>query len=313
MTRPPDEPELAHLLARCTFPPPGAPVTAAFSGGPDSTALLVLAVAAGCSVSAMHIDHGLRASSAADALAAVELARTIGVPCRVVRVDVEHGSNLEARARTARRRALPAGALTAHTADDRAATLLVNLLRGAGADGLSAMGPSPSRPILALRRTETVALCERRGLRPLDDPSNADPRFVRNRVRHELLPLLADIAGRDVVPLLGRTAAVLADDAALAEAQVEGLDAADARALAASSPALARRVVRRWLTGVVDGASGYPPDAATVDKVLQVARGERSACEITGGHRVERHRQRLRIVEPGEVVSPDGMSAGSGT
>ena len=201
------------------------------------------------------------------------------------------GPNLEARARDARRSALPAGTLTGHTADDRAATLLINLLRGAGADGLSAMGPSPTRPILALRRVETLAVCSAHGLRPLRDPSNTDPRFVRNRVRDELLPLLDDIAGRDIVPLLLRTATVLADDAALAEAQVDGLDAADASALAAASPAIARRVVRRWLTGVVDGASGYPPDAATVERVLEVARGERRACEITGGHRVERHRR----------------------
>ena len=142
------------------------------------------------------------------------LAAEVGVPCSVVPVAVGDGPNLEARARAARRAALPADALTGHTADDRAATLLVNLLRGAGADGLAAMGPAPTRPILDLRRAETLALCATHGLRPVVDPSNADPRFVRNRVRDELLPLLDDIAGRDVVPLLVRTAGLLADDAA---------------------------------------------------------------------------------------------------
>ncbi len=204
----------------------------------------------------------------------------------------------------------PPDALTGHTADDRAATLLVNLLRGSGGDGLAAMGPAPTRPILALRRSETVALCRARGLQPVQDPTNTDRRFVRNRVRDELLPLMADIAGRDVVPLLVRTATLLADDVALADAQATGLDATDARELAAMAPPLARRVVRRWLTGVVDAGSGYPPDAATVERVLQVAAGAQRACEITGGHRVERHRQRLRIVGPGALVSPDGMTSG---
>lgn len=282
----------------------------AFSGGPDSTALLVLAVAAGCDVTAIHVDHGLRATSRDEADAASEQAAVLGVPCTVRRVELADGPNLEARARDARRRVLPAGALTGHTADDRAATLLVNLLRGAGADGLTAMGPALTRPILDLRRAETVALCAARGLQPVVDPSNADPRFVRNRVRDELVPLMAAIAGRDVVPLLVRTATVLADDAALARSQAAGLDATDARALASWSPPLARRVLRQWLTGVVGGGPAYPPDAATVERVLQVATGERRACEIPGGLRVERHRQRLRIVGAGAVGSHDGMTSG---
>lgn len=306
MSRPLD---LDALLVRCAFPPPGSPVVCAYSGGPDSTALLVLAVTAGCDVRAVHVDHGLRPTSGAEAAAAVELAARIGVPCDVVAVEVGDGPNLEARARDARRAVLPPDALTGHTADDRAATLLVNLLRGAGADGLAALGPAPTRPILDLRRAETAAVCAGRGLRPVHDPSNTDPRFVRNRVQHELLPLMADIAGRDVVPLLVRTASMLADDAALADAQSAGIDATDARALAACSPPLARRVLRRWLTGVGGGAGGYPPDAAAVERVLEVATGRRRACEIAGGVRVERHRQRLRIVAPGALGSLDGMAS----
>jgi tRNA(Ile)-lysidine synthase len=301
--------DAAALLARCAFPPAGSAVVCAFSGGPDSTALLVLAVEAGCEVTAVHVDHGLRATSATEAAAASALAASLDVPCTVRRVELSDGPNLEARARAARRRVLPAGALTGHTADDRAATLLVNLLRGAGTDGLTAMGPAPTRPLLELRRDETVALCAARGLQPVADPTNGDPRFVRNRVRHELLPLMAAIAGRDVVPLLVRTATVVADDAALARSQAAGLDATDARALATWAPPLARRVVRQWLTGV--GGGGYPPDAATVERVLQVASGERRACEISGGIRVERHRQRLRIVAAGAVVSHDGMTSGT--
>jgi tRNA(Ile)-lysidine synthase len=306
MSRPLD---VDALLARCAFPPAGSPVVCAFSGGPDSTALLVLAVASGCVPRAVHVDHGLRATSSDEAAASVALAAAIGVPCDVVSVAVGDGPNLEARARDARRSVLPAGALTGHTADDRAATLLVNLLRGAGADGLAALGPSPTRPILELRRADTAAVCGAVGLRPISDPSNADPRFVRNRVRDELLPLMADIAGRDVVPLLVRTAGVLADDAALADAQAAGLDATDARALAECSPALARRVLHRWLTGATGESNGYPPDAATVERVLEVARGRHRACEIAGGHRVERHRQRLRIVAPPALASLDGMAS----
>jgi tRNA(Ile)-lysidine synthase len=268
--------------------------------------LLVLALAAGCRARAVHVDHGMRRESGADARAATALAERLGVRCDVVAVDVPAGANLEARARAARHAALPSGALTGHTADDRAETILINVLRGTGIDGLTALGPAPTRPILALRRSETRALCAARGLEPVDDGSNDDGRFVRNRIRAELLPLMSDIARRDVVPLLERMATVLADDAALAVAAAVTVDPTDARALAAAPPALARRSIRTWLLTATPG--GYPPDRASVERVRQVASGERLACEIAGGIRVERHRQRLRVVAPRAVVSTDGMA-----
>lgn len=289
---------LAELLVRCSFPPPSTPVVCGFSGGADSLALVALARQAGCLVTARHVDHGLRASSGWEAERAVELGAALGVTVTVHRADVADGPNLEARARDARRCVLGAAALLGHTADDRAETMVINLLRGAGAAGLAAMGPAPTRPILALRRAETRAVCDHLGLRPVADPSNTDPRFVRNRVRHEVLPLLDDVAGRDVVPLLNRTADVLAaDDRARREA-TEGFVTADARVLAALPEDLARHAVRRWLIH-----QGVRADRAGVERVLAVARGTRRACELGRGRRVERHLQRLRIVEPGPVES----------
>jgi len=289
---------LGDLLARCRFPPRGTAVDCAFSGGADSTALVLLAAAAGTTVTAIHVDHGWRPESGVAADDAAGLAARLGVAFRLVRVSVADGPNLEARAREARWSALPAGTLTGHTADDRAETMLINLMRGSGLAGLSAMGPSASRPLLGLRRRETAALCAALGLSPVDDPTNRDRRFVRNRVRAELLPLLADIAGRDIVPMLARTADLLAADLQLVDADASILDPTDARALAAAPPALARRAVRRWLT-----VGGLPPDLASVERVLEVASGEVRACEMAGGRRVERHRQRLRIVDGGPVPS----------
>jgi tRNA(Ile)-lysidine synthase len=279
---------IAELLARCTFPATGA---AAVSGGADSTALLVLAVEAGCDVTAIHVDHGLRAGSAREADHVAALADRFGVPFQAVRVSVDRGANLEARARDARRSVLPVGAMTGHTADDRAETVLLQLLRGAGAHGLASLAPGPSKPILALRRDETRALCRALGVRWLEDPTNADPAFRRNRVRAELLPLLDDVAGRDVSPLLARTASLLEDDDALLDALAEAIDPTDARALVGAPAPLARRAVRRWL------ADGYPPDLATVDRVLAVARGDARATDVGGGRRVRRSSGHL-ILEP---------------
>jgi tRNA(Ile)-lysidine synthase len=129
----------------------------------------------------------------------------------------------------------------------------------------------------------------------VEDPSNADPAHRRNRVRHEVLPLLDRVAERDVAALLARTAALVGDDAALLDDLAAALDPTDAAALAAAPVPLARRAVRRWL---VAAAPPYPPDAATVERVLAVARGEHRATEVGGGRRVARTAGRLRLEAP---------------
>ncbi len=174
--------------------------------------------------------------------------------------------------------------------------MLLNLLRGAGLDGLSALRRSTRRPLLDLRRRETEAVCRGAGLSWFDDPSNADRRFRRNRVRHEVLPLLTSVAERDLVPVLCRQADLLADDADLLAALAADLDPSDAAALAAAPAPLARRAVRRWLQAASD--DGQPPSAAAVDRVLAVARGEVVACEVRGGRRVARTAGRLRLEGP---------------
>jgi tRNA(Ile)-lysidine synthase len=287
-----------RLLGRCSFPAPGTPLDCAVSGGADSLTLLVLATAAGCRVTAWHVDHGLRPGGAAEADLVGAAASGYGAGFRPVRVEVAPGPNLEARARAARRAALPPGVCTGHTADDQAETVLLALLRGAGLDGLGGMG-ADRHPLLGLRRAETVALCRAEGLHPVEDPTNRDPAIRRNRVRHELLPLASAIAERDVVPVLARTAALLRGDAELLDATAGALDPTDARALTGAPPAAARRAVRAWLTAAApSGAPPYPPSAAAVDRVLAVARGDATACQVAGIGRVTRSRQRLRIEPP---------------
>ncbi len=258
------------------------------SGGADSLALLVLAVEAGCDVTAVHVDHGLRAESAGEASVVAAAASRFGARFRAERIEVRPGPNLEARARAARYAVLPPDALTGHTADDQAETVLVNLMRGSGLDGLAGMRAA-GHPLLRLRRAETQALCRELQLAPVDDPTNASPAHRRNRVRHELVPLLDAIAERDVAALMARQATSLRDEADLLDDLAATIDPTDARALAAAPIALARRAVRRWLT------DGYPPDAATVERVLAVARGEATACEAGAGRRVSRSAMRLRL------------------
>lgn len=284
------------LLPRCAFPPPGAALTCAVSGGPDSLALLALAGAAGCDVTAVHVDHALRPGSAAEADVVADAARRFGAAFRAERAPVADGPDLEARARAARRAALPPDHATGHTADDRAETVLLAILRGTGVDGLAALPPGPERPIVGLRRRETEALCGSLGLDPVRDASNDDPRFVRNRVRHEVLPLLADVAGRDVVPLLCRLADLAAADTdLLATLAVDAVpDPTDARAVAAAPGPLAARALRAWLRTATDDEA-HPPDLAAIERVVAVARGGAVATDVGGGLRVARTAGRLRL------------------
>jgi tRNA(Ile)-lysidine synthase len=281
------------LLARCRFPAPGASVACAVSGGADSLALLVLACAAGCDVTAIHVDHGLRTGSDREADVVAAAAARFGARFDGRTVDVAAGPNVEARARAARYLALPPDVLTGHTADDQAETVLLNLMRGAGLDGLRGM-PVARRPLIRIRRSDTHTLCAELGLEPVHDPTNDDRALRRNRVRHELLPMLDSISARDVVPLIGRQSELLGDDAALLDALSEAIDPTDVKALRAAPPPLARRAVRAWLRCGSD-AEHHPPDAATVERVLAVARGETKASEIGGGRRVVRSRGRLTI------------------
>ena len=289
-------------LRRCVFPRPPAEVTCAVSGGADSLALLVLATAAGLNVTAVHVDHGLRPGSGDEAAAVATAAAAAGAGFRAESVAVAPGPNLEARARSARYGVLPAGVLVGHTADDRAETVLLNLMRGAGLPGVAAMGPSPRRPLLRLRRAECVEVCRLAGLTPLSDESNDDPAIRRNRVRHEVLPLLDEVFERDVTPLLCRHADLAGDAAAVFDAAAAGLDPSDCAALTEVQPALARWALRRWIaegrgpTGT--GGECHPPDLAAVDRTLAVARGEIRATEVGSGWRVRRSAGRLILEAP---------------
>ena len=285
---------VAELLPRCSFAAAGTSVTAAVSGGADSLALLVLAIEARLDVTAVHVDHGLREGSQSEAEVVENACGRFGAAFVAKSVVVAPGPNLEARAREARYAVLPPDVMTGHTADDQAETVLLNLLRGAGLPGLAGMRPGPRHPLLRLRRRETEAVCCAAGLEPVRDPSNVDPAFRRNRVRHELLPLLDAIAERDVAALLARQSDLIRDDDELLTSLAGAIDVRDAAALAAAPLPLARRAVRGWLT-----ADGSPPPAADeIDRVLAVARKEATACEVRGGRRVTRSGMRLDVTPP---------------
>jgi tRNA(Ile)-lysidine synthase len=184
---------------------PGEHVLIACSGGPDSTALLDalarLAPPRSWRLSVAHVDHGLRPGSATEADLVSRLAAERGVAFRALSVQVAPGGSLQDRARSARHAALRseasrvgAGVIAlGHTADDQAETVLMRALTGASPAGLPAMAERERglvRPLLRVWRDATIAYCAALGIEPLDDPSNSDPRFLRSRVRHEVIPAL---------------------------------------------------------------------------------------------------------------------------
>jgi tRNA(Ile)-lysidine synthase len=303
--------------ARALDIPPDAHLVLAVSGGADSVALLHGAAhlastdAVAWRLTVAHLDHGLRPDSADDAAFVGELASSLDLPFASRRTDVAALARAERRSledagREARYRFLDelAGAdgliAIAHTADDAAETVLINLLRGsglAGASGIPGRRGNVVRPLLGERRDALRALLNEAGLGYRVDPSNADPAFLRNRVRAELLPVLEQLRPA-AVDSIARFATLAADDDALldgvAAAELERRSAGSGGALDWHAPparALGRRMLRL--------AIGDPaPSAERIDALLDAAEGPRGGLRIElGAGRSASVRERIITIE----------------
>lgn len=329
------------------------PALVALSGGADSLALAVACAALLCTregealgpVGAVVVDHALQRDSAAVAAAAADAARALGLaPVSVTRVTVEHtGDGPEAEARDARRHALAAAAqdagacrvLTAHTADDQAEQVLLGIARGSGTRSLAGIpargelpgGVSVVRPLLGLSRAETEAVCRWAGVHWWADPHNADPAFLRSRVRARVLPALEDPRdglGPGVREGLVRTAAIAAEDAAALddwarrafdaarrEPQGRGGDVVvslDLRAYAALPTAVRHRVLA--LAAAAAGAERPARERILAVDALALppsgGGGSAGPVELAGGVRVWRVRHPVIPTGGGSAVDPGG-------
>lgn len=309
--------DLAAAVRRGTISlgiPDDAQIVLAVSGGADSMALLRGAAqlrqtdAVTWRLTVAHLDHALRADSAADAAFVADAARALGLPVEISRIDVsalarDEGRSIEDAGREARYRFLDAVAAaealiaTAHTADDAAETVILNLLRGSGltgARGIPAQRGRVIRPLLAERRASLRGLLDQADIAYRDDPSNDDPSFLRNRVRGEVLPLLEQLRA-GATERIGRYSQLASDDDALldelAVAELmrrttdEGIDWHDPPKIA-----LGRRVLRL--------AVGEPaPSAERIDAVLRAASGARGGVtiELGGGRSASVRQRHIRI------------------
>jgi tRNA(Ile)-lysidine synthase len=272
---------------------PGAgKVVVGVSGGADSLCLIHLLRQIcgpgkrypGVELQAAHLNHMLRgAEGEHDAQVVAHTMETWGVPFTLGKIDVpalarREKRSLEDAARVARYRFLREVAggqpiAVAHHADDQVETLLLHWLRGSGLAGLVGMPPRQGdiiRPLLVISRAEILAYCREHALTPLEDLSNRDPRFLRNRVRHELLPLLQELNPAIRRTLL-RNAEVARIDLAWLETQVdscwrstvvseqEQMITLDAPALRALPLSVQHHLLRRVTARLCEGQSPLEP------------------------------------------------------
>lgn len=307
------EADVRAAIERDALLPAASRVVVAVSGGADSLCLLGTLAALcgpgrawpGVELVVAHLDHGLRGEAArADAVWVAGLADQLGAPSRLGACDVaalasREGRSIEDAGRVARYRFLrevaasegAARIFVGHTHDDQVETLIMQWLRGSGLAGLAGMRPLEgeiARPLLTVTRAQTHAYCAARGWTPREDPTNADLRYRRNRVRHELIPLLARY-NPNLGETLTRNARLLADDERYLEEQAQRAWSDACRevtaerivlgsaALMALPPALRRRVLRRAASML---AAGEPVlearHVAILETLLAHARGSRS-------------------------------------
>ncbi len=317
-------------------------VVVAVSGGADSTALLLAldelknAAKLGTKICVAHLDHRLRSTSAKDAAWVKDLANKLGYECVVGRSKVEeiareNADNLEQAAREARYAFLERTAkrksahyvLTGHTMDDQAETVLLRLMRGSAGPGLGGMeqvrpfGKKSAiklvRPILWARRNDTETYCRLRKTEFLSDEMNADQKFARVKVRHQLLPLMQSFNNK-IVEAISRTASQLREDAAVLLNDSDALlrraavldhggdetqtPVLDVKVLAAAAPALRRRALRQWI-GEARGNTRRLEmvHLLAVENLLDGTAGGR-VVELPGGSRVRRKKSRLEFERP---------------
>ena len=314
---------------------PDLALCVAYSGGPDSTALLAALAQLRRrprALRAVHVDHGLHPDSHVWAARALGLAGSLGVPCavRAIRIARRRGESPEAAARAARYGELGGllaegeVLLTAHHEDDQLETVLLQLLRGAGVAGLAAMPEVMRfargwlvRPLLTRSRAQLLAWVRRSGLDCLDDPSNLDERFDRNFLRRRVLPVIARRwpAAAATVHRSARHAAEaqrLLDE--LAQADLRGArhgEALAASALRALPIDRRRNALRFWIS-----ARGQPvPPAARLNEIagpLLAARADAQPRVEWPGGRVERDAGLLTLRRhPGGRRAPAAGAAGA--
>ena len=315
--------------------PNGSLVIVAVSGGQDSLALLVglagLREIFGLTLRAAHLQHGQRPEeSAREVVQLREWCRALGVELDVGQADVPalaraRGESLEMAGRYARYEFLYRtaaehrawGIATGHTLDDQAETVLLRVISGTGLSGLSGIAPErmvePSespvsvrlfRPILRASRAETGRFCSERGFTPFIDSTNENPRYPRNRIRSELIPILERDFNPAIREALARLAELAAGDNDVLEKIAAGtpdLEAfsdnrwrIDRDELAGFPLALQRRIVRRWLT-----QAGIDTGYANVEKVLEVWEGILPAVHLEGGLEARLEGDYLSFLLPG--------------
>jgi tRNA(Ile)-lysidine synthase len=267
------------------------PVVVMLSGGRDSVCLLDLAVRLAAPVTALHVNYGLREAAGEDETHCAALCEGLGVQLHVHRPGAPHG-NLQAWAREQRYAAaseLTGLIATGHTASDQVETVLYRLAASPGRRALLGMPERDGRivrPLLTSTRAETAEHCCARGLPWREDPSNDDPAFARNRVRHRLLPALRSLHPAAEQNVL-RTLALLRDEAAVLDELVADPPDEVAR-LAALPPALRRLAVQRL-------AGESPAIGARTEEILALGSRGSASLDLGGGVRAVVEYGRLRF------------------
>ena len=296
---------------------PSGPLLVLLSGGGDSVALLDLALRAGADVSALHVNYGLREGADEDEAFVRELCERLDVRLFAERVALAEGSgNLQEQAREARyalaERLAEGDYAAGHTASDQAETVLYRLAVSPGSRALQGMPARRGRlvrPLLGVTRDEVREYLRERGLEWREDPSNADRRFARARVRHDLLEALRSI-GPAAERTIAETARQLREEAEVLDDAVDEAMEAPGGGPAVSASELIRRrpAVRRLVLRRLAEQAGGELGAGDAERILALGGRGSKSLDLGGGLRAVVEYGTLRFTRAREEVAPDPVA-----
>lgn len=259
----------------------------AVSGGADSVALMCIVYHLGRTASVHHVNHGIRDASNDEAKIVQELAENFQFDFFLYETTIGF-QNMEENARQARQDFLPEDVLTAHSFEDKVETVIMNFMRGATSKGFS---PMTDKPLINITANELDSIVVYYDVSPCVDSTNFTQEHVRNRVRHELIPLMTDISGTNIAKPIIRNSQIALEESEYLDQIASKIDITQCKTAKTENIVILRRATRMWIEENIS----HKYSEVNITNLVSVVQGETLGTQIAG-KTIRRQNNQLHIL-----------------